>query len=294
MWQALISRRSDTKSVEDTIVQLFISQAFVLVTRVDRIHLKGASDAAVSGFASLKERSFMSGKKTAIVTGASGGIGTGLVDRFLEEGYNVVATSRDANQKLTASGSLVLIDGDIGKQQTAAQAVEAAINNFGTIDVLVNNAGIFLNKPFTDFTGEDFDALVSTNLLGFFYITQRTVKEMLKQKSGCVVTITAALADRPIAGVNGSISMITKGGLNSATQNLAIEYATNGIRFNAVAPGEVDTPMHRNDPHDSTLQLAKEKATVKDIVDAVLYLAQAGHVSGEILYVDGAAPARRW
>jgi len=236
----------------------------------------------------------MTGKKTAIITGASGGIGTGLVEGFLEEGYNVVATSRDASQKLTASGSLVLLNGDIGKQQTAAQAVEAAINNFGTIDVLVNNAGIFLTKLFTEFTTEDFEALFSTNLLGFFYITQCTVKEMLKQKAGCVVSITAALADRPIAGENGSISMITKGGLNSATQNLAVEYAKDGIRFNAVAPGEVDTPMHRNDPKDSTLQPAVKKATVKDIVDAVLYLAQAGHVSGEILHVDGAAPARRW
>jgi NAD(P)-dependent dehydrogenase (short-subunit alcohol dehydrogenase family) len=236
----------------------------------------------------------MSGKRTAIITGASGGIGGGLVDGFLKEGYNVVATSREANRKLTRSDSLVLLDGDIGNQQTAAYAVDAAINSFGTVDVLVNNAGIFLKKPFTDFTTEDFDALVSTNLLGFFYITQRTVKEMLKQKSGCVVSITAALADRPIAGVNGSISMITKGGLNSATQNLAIEYAKDGIRFNAVAPGEVDTPMHKNDPSDSTLQPAMKKATVKDIVDAVLYLAQAGHVSGEILHVDGAAPARRW
>jgi NAD(P)-dependent dehydrogenase (short-subunit alcohol dehydrogenase family) len=236
----------------------------------------------------------MSNKKTAIITGASGGIGTGLVGGFLEEGYNVVATSLHANRELTTSRSLVLLDGDIGKQQTAAQAVEAAINNFGTIDVLVNNAGIFLTKPFTEFTTEDFDALVSVNLLGFFYITQRTVKEMLKQKSGCVLNITAALADRPIAGENGSISMITKGGLNSATQNLAIEYAKDGIRFNAVAPGEVDTPMHRNDPNDSTLQPAIKKATVKDVVDAILYLAQADHVSGEILHVDGAAPARHW
>jgi NAD(P)-dependent dehydrogenase (short-subunit alcohol dehydrogenase family) len=236
----------------------------------------------------------MSVKQTAIITGASGGIGAGLVEGFLGEGYNVVATSRDASQKLIVSGSLVLVDGDIGKEQTAAQAVEAAINNFGTIDVLVNNAGIFLNKPFTEFTTEDFDALVSTNLLGFFYITQHTVKEMLKQKSGCVVSITAALADRPIAGQNGSLSMMTKGGLNSATQNLAIEYANDGIRFNAVAPGVVDTAMHRNAPYDSTLQPAMKKATVKDVVDAVLYLASAGHVSGEILHVDGAAPARRW
>jgi NAD(P)-dependent dehydrogenase (short-subunit alcohol dehydrogenase family) len=236
----------------------------------------------------------MSVKQIAIITGAAGGIGTGLVEGFLRGGYNVVGTSREATRKLTASGSLVLVDGDIGKQETAAQAVAAAINNFGTIDVLVNNAGIFLNKPFTDFTTEDFEALVSTNLLGFFYITQRTVKEMLKQKSGCVVSITAALADRPIAGENGSISMITKGRLNSATQNLAIEYAKDGIRFNAVAPGVVDTQMHRNHPKDSTLQPTMKKATVKDIVDAVLYLAQAGHVSGEILHVDGAAPARRW
>ena len=236
----------------------------------------------------------MSRKKTAIVTGASGGIGAGLVEGFLGEGYNVVATSRDANSKFTTSSSLVPLNGDIGKPQTAADAVEAAINNFGTVDVLVNNAGIFLTKPFTDFTAEDFDALVSVNLLGFFYVTQRAVKEMLKQKSGCVVSISAALADRPIAGVNGSISMITKGGLNSATQNLAIEYAKDGIRFNAVAPGEVDTPMHRKDPNGLTLQPAMAKATVKDIVDAVLYLAQAGHVSGEILHVDGAAPARRW
>jgi NAD(P)-dependent dehydrogenase (short-subunit alcohol dehydrogenase family) len=235
----------------------------------------------------------MAGKPTAIITGASGGIGSGLVEGFLDEGYNVVATSRDAARKLTPSGELILVTGDIGKQETADQAVEAAINNFGTVDVLVNNAGIFLNKPFLDFTTEDFDALVTTNLLGFLYTTQRTVKEMLKQKSGCVVSISAALADRPIAGEYGSISMMTKGGLNAATWNLAVEYGNDGIRFNAVAPGEVDTPMHQNDPADPTRPVVK-KATVKDVVDAVLYLARAGHVSGEILHVDGAAPARRW
>ncbi len=240
----------------------------------------------------------MSGKQTAIVTGASGGIGSGLVEGFLEEGYNVVATARDATRKLTTSSSLVLLDGDIGKQQTAVDAVDRAIRNFGTIDVLVNNAGIFLTRPFIDFTIEDFNSLVSVNLLGFFYITQRTVKEMLKQKSGCVVTITAALADRPIAGENGSVSMITKGGLNAATRNLAVEYANDGIRFNAVAPGVVDTPMHRDDPKDPTLQPAKQPAmkmaAVRDIVDAVLYLVRASHVNGEILHVDSAAPARRW
>jgi len=238
----------------------------------------------------------MSGKKTAIITGASGGIGAGLVEGFLRENYNVVATSREANRKLTTSGSLVLLDGDIGKQQTAACAVEAAINNFGTIDVLVNNAGIFLTKPFTDFTTGDFDALVSTNLLGFFYITQRAVKEMLKQKSGCVVSITAALADQPIAGVNGSVSMITKGGLNTVTRSLAIEYAKEGIRFNAVAPGVVDTPLHSDNPKDSlkTFQPMGKIVEVKDVVDAVLYLAQAGQVTGEILHVDGGSHAGRW
>lgn len=236
----------------------------------------------------------MAGKKTAIITGASGGIGGSLVETFLREGYNVVGTSRHATRELAASGSLVLVDGDVGKQQTAAEVVAAAINNFGTIDILVNNAGIFLSKAFLDFTIEDFDALISTNLLGFFYITQRTVKEMLKQKSGCVVSITAALADRPIAGVNGSISMITKGGLNSATMNLAIEYAKDGIRFNAVAPGVVDTAMPRNPSNDSASQPGMKMASVMDIADAVLYLAQAGHVSGEILCVDGAAPPRRW
>jgi NAD(P)-dependent dehydrogenase (short-subunit alcohol dehydrogenase family) len=235
----------------------------------------------------------MPAKKTAIVTGATGGIGEGLVEAFLREGYNVVATSLDASRRLTASPNLVLVDGDIGKQQTASGAVEVAIKDFGTIDVLVNNAGIFYNKPFTDFTTDDFNALVSTNLLGFLYITQLAVKQMLKQKSGSVVSISAALADRPIAGTNGAVSMMTKGGLNSAIRNLAVEYASAGIRFNAVAPGVTDTPMHQGDHKDSTLPM-KKMATVKDVVEAVLYLAQAGHVSGEILHVDAAAPPRRW
>jgi NAD(P)-dependent dehydrogenase (short-subunit alcohol dehydrogenase family) len=235
----------------------------------------------------------MSDKKTAIITGASQGIGAGLVEGFLKEGYNVVATSLDVSHKLTASPSLVLIDGDIGKQETAVKAVNAAIQHFGSIDVLVANAGIFLTKPFIDFTTADFNALVSTNLLGFLYITQLSVKQMLKQKSGSVVSISAALADRPIAGENSSVSMITKGGLNAAIQNLAVEYAKAGIRFNAVAPGPVDTPMHKDPPKDSTQPVIK-MATVKDVVDAVLYLSHAAHVSGEILHMDGAAPTRRW
>ena len=238
----------------------------------------------------------MSNKKKANITGASHGIGAGLVEAFLKQGYNVVATALDATGSLTASPSLVVIDGDIGRQETAAKVVEAAIDDFGTIDVLVNNAGIYRTKPFTDFTTEDFSALVSTNLLGFLYITQLTVKQMLKQKSGNVVSITAALADQPITGVNASVSMITKGGLNTVTRSLAIEYAKEGIRFNAVAPGVVDTPLHKGDPKDSlkALQPMGKVVDVKDVVDAVLYLAQAAQVTGEILHVDGGSHAGRW
>jgi NAD(P)-dependent dehydrogenase (short-subunit alcohol dehydrogenase family) len=238
----------------------------------------------------------MSENETAIVTGAQQGIGAGLVAAFLKEGYNVVATSLNVSQSLTASRNLTLVDGDIGKQETAAKAVEAAISRFGTIDVLVNNAGIFRTKPFTEFTTEDFNALVSTNLLGFLYITQLTVKQMLKQKSGSVVTISAALADQPFTGVKASVSMITKGGLNAVTRSLAIEYAKEGIRFNAVAPGVVDSSLHKDDPKDllKTFQPMGKIVEVKDVVDAVLYLAQAGQVTGEILHVDGGAHAGRW
>jgi NAD(P)-dependent dehydrogenase (short-subunit alcohol dehydrogenase family) len=238
----------------------------------------------------------MSGKKTAIVTGASGGIGAGLVETFLKEGYDVVATSLNVTQSLTASPRLVLVDGDIGKQETAAKVVEAAIRNFGTIDVLVNSAGIMRTKPFTDFTADDFNALVSVNLLGFFYITQLAVKQMLKQKSGNVVSITAALADQPIAGLNASVSMMTKGGLNTVIRSLAIEYAKEGIRFNAVAPGVVDTQLHKDGSKDSlkTRQPNGKIADVRDIVDAVLYLARADQVTGEVLHVDGGAHAGCW
>jgi NAD(P)-dependent dehydrogenase (short-subunit alcohol dehydrogenase family) len=238
----------------------------------------------------------MANTKTAIVTGASGGIGTGLVEAFLKEGYNVVGTSLNASQSLTASPTLILVDGDIGKQETAAKVVDAAVTHFGTVDVLVNNAGIFFTKSFTDFTTEDFNRLVSTNLLGFFYMTQLAVKQMLKQKSGNVVSISAALADQPIAGVNGSIPMMTKGGLNTVTKSLAIEYAKEGIRFNAVAPGVVDTPLHKDDPKDAlgALQPMGKFAHIKDIVDAVLFLSRADQVTGEILHVDGGSHAGRW
>lgn len=234
--------------------------------------------------------------KTAIITGASRGIGAGLVGAFLKQGYNVVATALDVSQQLTVSTALVLIDGDLGNPEIAAKVVEAAIKNFGTIDVLVSNAGIFFTKPFTEFSTADFNALFSTNLLGFLYIAQLTVKQMLKQKSGSVVSITAALADQPILGVNGSVPMMTKGGLNSIIRSLAIEYAKQGIRFNAVAPGVVNTPMHKDDPKEFLKQLQPMGgiADIQDIVDAVLYLAHAGQVTGEVLHVDGGVHAGRW
>lgn len=238
----------------------------------------------------------MSEKKTAIITGASGGIGSGLVEAFLKEGYNVIATSLNMTEPLAASPSLIVVDGDIGTQDTAAKVLEAAIQHFGSIDVLVNNAGILRTKPFIDFTIDDFNALISTNLLGFLYMTQLTVKQMLKQKSGNVVSITAALADQPVAGVNASVSMITKGGLNTVTRSLAIEYAKEGIRFNAVAPGVVDTPLHKDASKESLTarQPIKTVTKVKDVVDAVLYLAHAAQVTGEIIHVDGGSHAGRW
>jgi NAD(P)-dependent dehydrogenase (short-subunit alcohol dehydrogenase family) len=238
----------------------------------------------------------MPDSKTAIVTGAGQGIGAALVEGFLNKGYNVVATSRNVTQSLAASTRLVLVDGDIGSQETASRTVEAATTRFGTIDVLVNNAGIFRTRPFTEFTTDDFNALVSTNLLGFLYITQFTVKQMLKQKSGNVVNISAALVDQPVAGENASVSVMTKGGLNAVTRSLAIEYAKDGIRFNAVAPGVVDSPMHKDEPKDllRTFQPMGKIVAVKDIVDAVLFLAEAEQVTGEILRVDGGSHAGRW
>ena len=219
-----------------------------------------------------------------------------MVEAFLNEGYNVVATSRTVSQTPTASPNLVLVDGDIAKQETAVKTVEAAIKHFGSIDVLVTNAGIYRTKPFTDFTTEDFNALVSINLLGFIYIAQLAVQQMLKQKSGNVVSITASLADQPIAGVNASVSMITKGGLNTVIRSLAIEYAKEGIRFNTVAPGVVDTPMHKDEPEDALQKFLPmgKVVRVEDVVGAVLYLAQADRVTGEVLRVDGGAHAGRW
>ena len=238
-------------------------------------------------------------QKTVIVTGASQGIGAGLVQTFLDRGYNVVANSRNITKSgaFTESVELALVDGNIGEGAVAASVVETAISKFGSIDALVNNAGIFFTKSFTDYTTEDFKALSNTNLEGFLHVTQGAVKQMLAQKSGgSVVSITTSLVVNPIAGITASVPMITKGGLEAVTRSLASEYATQHIRFNAVAPGVVDTPLHKNNPKDFLKSLSPMGtiSDVSDIVDAVVYLTEAGQVTGEVLHVDGGAHSSKW
>jgi NAD(P)-dependent dehydrogenase (short-subunit alcohol dehydrogenase family) len=240
----------------------------------------------------------MANNKTVIVTGASQGIGAAVVQSLLERGYNVVGTSRSVSKAgFNPSPNLTLVDGDIGQASTAEKVAQTAISKFGSIDHVVNNAGIFSAKPFTDYTAEEFRSLVSTNLEGFIFITQLAVKQMLSQGTGGSVTsITAALAKNPIAGVPASIPMITKGGLNAITVSLASEYAKSNIRFNAVAPGVVDTPLHKNNPKDflKTLSPMGTISNAKEIADAVVYLMEARNVTGEVLHVDGGAHVGRW
>ena len=240
----------------------------------------------------------MKTQKTVIVTGASQGIGACIVKTFLESGYHVVATARSMEKSgFQASQQLALVDGDIGEASTARNIVDAAIEQFGSIDTLVNNAGICLTKPFTDYTAEDVRKLVSTNLYGFIYLSQLVIKQMLRQKKGgSVVSITASLADHPIAGVTASVPMLTKGGIESISKNLAMEYAQEGIRFNTVAPGVVDTPLHQDNPKDF-LRTRSPMGSISDaqeIVDAVVFLAEAPHITGEVLYVDGGAHVGKW
>ena len=238
-------------------------------------------------------------QKTVIVTGASQGIGAGIVKAFLEHGYDVVGTARNAtkSRELSASDRLALVDGDVGQFETAQKVAELAIKKFGSIDAVVANAGIFLVKPFTEYTADDFRALVSTNLAGFIHITQLAVKQMQAQKTGgSIVSITAALVDNPIVGEPASLSMITKGGLNAATRSLAIEYAKQHIRFNAVAPGVVDSTLHAKEPKDSLRKLTPmgTVSTVEEIANAVVYLTEARQITGEVLHVDGGAHVGKW
>lgn len=237
-------------------------------------------------------------KQTALITGASSGIGLGLTKGFLAAGYRVVATSRNvgAAGTLEPSDDLLLVDGDVGEVSTARRVMEIAERRFGTVDVLINNAGIFVPKPFTEYTAEDFQRVVSTNLAGFFYMSQEAARHMQRNGGGQILTITTTLAQQPVAGVTAALTSLTKGGLNAVTRGLAIEYAGAGIRVNAIAPGIVDTPMHKAEDHEflKNLHPIPRLASVEEIVDAALFLARSSFITGEVLYVDGGAHAGKW
>lgn len=236
-------------------------------------------------------------KQTAVITGASSGIGLGLTGGFLAAGFNVVANSRNVTTAgtLTPSDDLILVDGDVGDPSTARNLIDA-VQRFGGVDVLINNAGIFVPKPFIDYTPEDFHRVVSTNLAGFFYVSQEAVRNMAARGGGQIITISTTLAQQPVAGVNAALTNLTKGGLNSVTRGLAMEYAAAGIRVNAIAPGIVDTPMHKPEDHEFLKHLhpIPRLATVQEIVDTALFLVRSPFITGELIHVDGGAHAGKW
>src|SRR5258706_15027171 len=240
----------------------------------------------------------MSDKKTAIVTGASQGIGAGLVEAFLKRGYSVVANQRNITKAnaFPAAGNGALVDGYIGDPRTAAKIVDTAVSRFGRIDVLVNNAGIFIPKPFTEYTTEDLNALVSTTLAGFLYVSQLAAKRMLQQKGGGIVNVSTALVDQPIAGVPVAVQVMAKASLHAVTRALASEYAKDGIRVNTVALGVSKTPMHKPETYESLkgLHPMGRMGEIKEVVDAVLFLTDATFTTGEILHVDGGVHAGKW
>src|SRR5215469_1071394 len=237
-------------------------------------------------------------QKAAIATGASQGIGAGLVEAFLKRGYSVVANSRNITKAnpFPASANLALVDGNIGDSHTAVKIVETAVSRFGRIDVLINNAGVFIPKPFTEYTTEDFNILVSTTLAGFLHVSQLAMKQMVQQKSGSIVNVSTTLVDQPIAGVDAAVQIMLKGALNAVTRALAIEYAKDGIRVNTVAPGVINTPMHKPETHEflKGLHPVARIGEIKEIVDAALFLTDATFTSGEVLHVDGGAHAGKW
>jgi NAD(P)-dependent dehydrogenase (short-subunit alcohol dehydrogenase family) len=231
------------------------------------------------------------GQKVAVITGASQGIGAGLVEAYRGLGYAVVAISRTI--AAPDDPDVVAIQGDVADRATAERAIKAAVERFGRVDTLVNNAGIFVAKPFTDYTADDYAAVTGVNLDGFFHITQLAVERMLDQGGGHVVNVTTSLVDNPDSRVPSVLASLTKGGLQAATKSLAIEYATRGIRVNAVSPGTIATPMHPRHTHDTlaALQPVGRLGETKDIVDAIVYLENAPFVTGEILHVDGGVSA---
>src|SRR6266851_5029655 len=239
----------------------------------------------------MKEKSMSSDRKVAVITGASQGMGAALVEAYRDRDYGVVATARSIRP--TDDDQILVVPGDIADRKTAERAVSEGLARFGRIDTLINNAGVFVAKPFTQYTDADYAAMLGVNLTGFFNITQLAIAEMEKRHSGHVVQITTSLVDNAIAGVPSVLASLTKGGLSAATKSLAIEYAKRGIRVNAVALGIIKTPMH---PVETYVQLGAlhpvgHMGEISDVVDAILYLESASFVTGEILHVDGGQSA---
>jgi len=230
-------------------------------------------------------------RKVVVVTGASQGIGAALVKAYRERDFLVVANSR--NIRPSSDPGVLAVPGDIGERAVAERVIAQGIARFGRIDSLVNNAGIFVAKPFTQYTQEDFDAVMGTNLAGFFHVTQLAIADMEKRQSGHVVSITTSLVANANSNVPSVLASLTKGGVDAATRSLAIEYARRGIRVNAVSPGIIKTPMHAPETHATLAGLhpVGRMGEASDIVDAVLYLESAGFVTGETLHVDGGQAA---
>ncbi|MDG3005946.1 SDR family NAD(P)-dependent oxidoreductase [Paludisphaera mucosa] len=235
-----------------------------------------------------------SSPRVAVITGASQGIGAALVRGFLDRGYRVVANSRSI--ELSDSADMLTIAGDIADPEVADRVIEGAVAKFGRVDTLVNNAGIFISRPFTDYTEADLARMISVNLAGFFYVSQRVVRQMLAQGGGHIVNMTTTLVGQPVKGVPSVLASLTKGGLDAATRSLAIEYADRGIRVNAVAPGNIKTPMHAAETLAALAAMHPlgRMGEIQEIVDAVLYLESAAFVTGETLHVDGGAHAGHW
>jgi len=236
-------------------------------------------------------------KPVAIVTGASSGIGLGITQSLLDDGYRVIGTSRSITKSrdLKSSSDLVLVDGDAGKKETAVKVADLALKHFGRIDLLVNNAGIFIAKVFTDYSEEDYNLVMNTNLASFFYMTQQVIPPMKKQKSGHVVSISAVLAEQPSASAPALMAILSKSPLPAASKALALEYAASNIRFNTVSPGIINTPMHASGDHAAMAKFhpLARLGEISDIVGAVLYLQNATFVTGENIRVDGGVHAGR-
>jgi NAD(P)-dependent dehydrogenase (short-subunit alcohol dehydrogenase family) len=229
--------------------------------------------------------------KVAIITGASQGIGAGLTKAYRERGYAVIVTARSIGQ--SEDSGIVAVEGDIADPDTAQRVVDAAIERFGRIDTLINNAGIYIGKPFTEYTLEDFNALIAVNLVGFFHITRRTIKQMLDKGRGHVVNVSTTLVEQADSGIPAALSVLTKGGLVAVTKSLAIEYASRGLRVNAVSLGVIKTPIHhaRSYAGMGALHPVGRVGEIEDVVGGVLYLESAPFVTGEVLHIDGGQSA---